>query len=84
MEEAAAGDRVRVALADDDEDIRLLLRLAFEADDRFDVVGEAADGAGAIALAADTDPDVLVLDRQMPVLDGVAALPEIRRRAPRS
>jgi CheY-like chemotaxis protein len=73
---------VRVAIVDDSPQIRQLLRLFLEADDRFEVVGEGTDGDEAIRLAATTVPDLLILDQQMPGLGGLEALPEIRRRAP--
>lgn len=73
---------VRVAVVDDAEDLRLLLRLQFERDPRFEVVGEATDGRGAIELAAAEEPDLMILDRQMPVLGGLEAAPEIRRVSP--
>ena len=76
--------RVKVAIVDDLADVRLLLRVLFESDDRFELVGEARNGVEAIELAERMSPDVIVLDRQMPVMGGVEALPEIRRRAPRA
>jgi CheY-like chemotaxis protein len=82
--EPAAPRRVRVVIVDDTEGIRTLLRLFFEADDRFEVVGEGADGEEAISLTAEMTPDLLVLDQEMPRLSGVDALPEIRRRAPQT
>ena len=48
----------------------------------FDVVGEAADGAEALELAAELQPDLVVLDLSMPGLDGLAALPRLRAAAP--
>jgi DNA-binding NarL/FixJ family response regulator len=74
--------RVRVGIVDDSADIRRLLRLFLEADDRFEVVDEAADGEEAISLVARAAPDLLILDQQMPGLSGVDALPEIRRQSP--
>jgi CheY-like chemotaxis protein len=74
--------RVRVAIVDDAPEIRRLLRLLLEADDRFEVVDEGTDGEEAIRLAARLTPDLLILDQQMPGLSGVEALPEIRRQAP--
>ncbi|GAC1353541.1 MAG: hypothetical protein NVSMB4_15070 [Acidimicrobiales bacterium] len=76
--------RVRVVIVDDTEDIRLLLRLSFRDDPRFEVVGEGTNGREAIDLAARERPDLMVLDRQMPVLGGVEALPEIRAVSPRT
>ena len=68
---------IRVVLADDTEEIRKLLRLAFSTDERFEVVGEAGDGAAAIEVVAEMKPDVIVLDLAMPVMDGLQAIPEI-------
>jgi len=48
----------------------------------FDVVGEAADGAEALELARDLQPDLVLLDLSMPGLDGLAALPRLRTAAP--
>ena len=48
----------------------------------FDVVGEAADGAEALALAHELQPDLVLLDLSMPGLDGLAALPRLRAAAP--
>jgi CheY-like chemotaxis protein len=74
--------RVRVGIVDDSPEIRALLRSFLEADGRFEVVGEAADGKEAIRLAATSLADLLILDHQMPGMTGVAALPEIRCQAP--
>jgi CheY-like chemotaxis protein len=71
-----------VGVVDDSPQIRMLLRRFFDADDRFEFVGEGASGEEAISLAATGDLDLLVLDQQMPGLTGVEALPEIRRTAP--
>ena len=75
---------IRVVLADDTRDIRLLLSLALELAGGFQVVGEAADGNEAIEQATAHQPDVLLLDLAMPVLDGLQALPKIREHAPDS
>ena len=75
---------IRVVLADDTRDIRLLLSLALELAGGFVVVGEAADGDEAIVQATAHQPDVVLLDLAMPVLDGLQALPQIKERAPES
>ena len=75
-------DKLRVVLADDTAEYRLLLRLVLEQDGRFDVVGEAADGSAAVALAASERPDAVVLDLAMPVMDGLEAIPRIKGVAP--
>jgi CheY-like chemotaxis protein len=77
-------ERVRVVIVDDALDVRMLLRLQLARDPRFEVVGEAADGLEAIERAETLQPDLIVLDRQMPRLGGLEAMPEIRRRAPRA
>ena len=72
----------RVLLVDDIDDMRTYLRISLERDGRCVVVGEAADGHEAIALAGSLQPDVVVLDHMMPKLTGLAALPQIREAAP--
>ena len=74
--------RLRVVLADDTAEYRLLLRIILEQDGRFEVVGEAADGAEAVRVTEAERPDVLVLDLAMPVMDGLEAIPEIRACSP--
>jgi DNA-binding NarL/FixJ family response regulator len=63
---------LRVLVADDQELVRAGFRLILEAAG-FAVVGEAADGAAAVALAAAESPDVVLMDIRMPVMDGLAA-----------
>lgn len=77
-----ANRAVRVAVVDDDNDVRALVRATLGIDDRFEVVGEAANGEEAIQLVASTPVDLVVLDRDMPVMDGLTALPIIHERAP--
>ncbi len=73
---------IRVLLADDVPDIRGLLRLAIERDGRFQVVGEAGDGEEAVRFAAELTPDLVVLDLAMPKMDGLQAIPRIRKKVP--
>ena len=70
----------RLALADDDVTLRRLLRLLFERDGRFEIVGEAADGVEALALLERADPDLLVLDLAMPRMDGLEVLSRLEGR----
>lgn len=70
---------IRVVLADDVPDIRALMRLAIERDGRFEIVGEAADGLEAVELARGHAPDLVILDLAMPKMDGLEAIPEVRR-----
>lgn len=77
-------DPVRVLVVDDEPDIRILLWLAVEADGRCQVVADASNGLEGVALAAEYQPDVVVVDQMMPEMDGVHAVPLIREVAPRS
>ncbi|HEX2701231.1 MAG TPA: response regulator transcription factor [Acidimicrobiales bacterium] len=67
---------------DDDPDMRGLLEIMLAEDGRFAVVGHATDGAQALRLAASERPDVVVLDLQMPGMDGLTALPLLRASLP--
>jgi DNA-binding NarL/FixJ family response regulator len=69
-----------VLLVDDQPLLREGLRLIFELQDDFEVVGEAGDGEAALELVANEDVDVVLMDVQMPGMDGVAATRELRQR----
>jgi two-component system chemotaxis response regulator CheY len=71
---------IRVLLADDEAHVRQFVR-AVVTSMGCEVVGEAADGRQAIELFDRTAPDLVLLDINMPVLDGLAALKEIRGRS---
>jgi RNA polymerase sigma factor (sigma-70 family) len=64
---------IRVLIADDQALVRSGFRLIIESRDDLAVVGEAEDGAQAIRLAAELDPDVILLDIRMPNVDGIEA-----------
>ncbi|MFC8276387.1 response regulator [Streptomyces sp. NPDC057271] len=77
-----AGQRIRVVIADDEPLIRAGIRMILTSDEDIEVVAEAADGREAVEEARAHAADVVLLDIQMPVLDGLSALPELRRAAP--
>jgi DNA-binding NarL/FixJ family response regulator len=62
---------IRVALVDDQDLIRGGLRAILDAEDDIEVVGEAADGGGAVHLATARLADIVLMDVQMPVVDGI-------------
>ncbi len=75
---------IRVLLAEDSHDLRLLMQLAIEQDRRLELIGEARTGREAVALAEKERPDVVVLDLDLPEMDGFSALLRIRQGSPTS
>ena len=73
---------IRIVIADDHGVVRQGLRMFLELSDDFEVVGEAADGEQAVRLAAELQPDVVLMDLLMPVMDGIAAIAAIRAAQP--
>src|SRR3954463_8716239 len=78
-----AGERpVRVFLVDDVGAFRALMRFTLEEDPRIQIVGEAADGCEGVTAVERLQPDVVLLDLAMPVLDGFEAIPLMLACAP--
>jgi two-component system, NarL family, vancomycin resistance associated response regulator VraR len=73
---------LRVLVADDHELTRFSLKMALKNQAGIELVGLAEDGLQAIELVKRYQPDVIILDLQMPVLDGMSAANEIKRIAP--
>ena len=71
---------IRVLVVDDQELVRAGLRGILRTEFGFDVVGECANGGEAIAAAESLAPDVVLMDVRMPLVDGVQATRELRRR----
>ncbi len=74
--------RIRIVIADDHPVVRTGLRLMLRMDEKFELVGEAVDGASAVRLVGELHPDVVLMDLRMPGMDGIAALKHIRREWP--
>jgi|ERR1700730_5185096 DNA-binding NarL/FixJ family response regulator len=73
---------VRILIADDSSLVRRVLRNLVEQDSDWQVCGEAIDGAEVVRRTVETHPDVVVLDFQMPVMNGLQAAREIAKVAP--
>src|SRR6188768_3561801 len=72
----------RVLIVDDSESMRLLVRLSLEMDASFEVVGEAANGLDGLRKSEELDPDLIVMDLSMPVMDGIEATRRIKQGRP--
>jgi DNA-binding NarL/FixJ family response regulator len=72
----------RILIADDRESMRAALKLLFVMRPHWEICGEATDGREAVAKASELQPDVVVLDVRMPLMDGLQAASEICRNMP--
>ena len=72
----------RVLIVDDVEQVRLDLRTLLTLTGEIEVIGEAANGSEAVSLTEALKPDVVLMDLEMPVLDGYAATRQIKTRLP--
>ena len=72
--------KLRIALADDHHLIRSGLKLLLDSNETLSIVGEASDGASALLLLEQLQPDILLLDLAMPGMDGLECLRELQRR----
>ncbi len=77
-----AADRVRVAIADDHRLFAEALEAILSTDGRIAVVGRAADGRAAVELVRAEQPDVILMDIAMPLMDGIEAAEAIRDESP--
>jgi two-component system, NarL family, response regulator LiaR len=84
--EAAANvpEEIRVLIADDHRLFGQALEAILATDDRLEVVGHAGDGSEAVQLALAVDPDVILMDIAMPIMDGFQATKQIRKQRPQA
>jgi DNA-binding NarL/FixJ family response regulator len=73
---------IRMLIVDDSSDLRFLVRAAVESRGGFEIVGEAGDGAEAVELARQAQPELVLLDLDMPTMGGLEALPLLRDVVP--
>ncbi|MCC6388500.1 MAG: response regulator transcription factor [Dehalococcoidia bacterium] len=73
---------IRILLADDHSVVRQGLKMFLGLDEELEVIGEAENGAEALKMAHDLQPDVVLMDLLMPVMDGITAIGHIRKELP--
>ncbi len=66
-------DKIKLIITDDSDFVRDGLKIIFDLDEAFDVVGTASNGEEAIILAENQKADVILMDLEMPIMDGIAA-----------
>ena len=74
--------KVRVVIVDDEQLVRMALRLIIDGEPDLTVVAEAADGNAALTVVAEQRPDVVLMDVRMPGRDGLSATRELLTRRP--
>jgi two-component system, chemotaxis family, protein-glutamate methylesterase/glutaminase len=83
LSDARTAPRIRVLIADDSAVMRSLLRSVVSMDPELEVAGTASDGLSALNALSVVRPDLVLLDVEMPVMDGLKTLKQLRERAPR-
>lgn len=82
QETGESGERITIVVVDDQPSVRAVVRALLEAETGFEVVAEATNGLEAIELSSKCRPNVVMMDLEMPVLDGITATRELLRRSP--
>ena len=80
MASSASLRPARILVVDDSAVMRALLRSVVSSDARLEVAGTAADGASALRAIDSLRPDLILLDVEMPIMDGLSTLRQIRTR----
>src|SRR5574340_1414192 len=78
----ASSATIRVLIVDDIQETRENIRRMLQFESRVDVVGSAQNGSEAISMAVETKPDVVIMDINMPDMDGISATEAIRKKVP--
>jgi DNA-binding NarL/FixJ family response regulator len=73
---------LRILIVDDEEAVRIALGRLLATRKEWQVVGEAADGAAAIGMVRELQPDIVIMDITMPRMNGLEATPEIKKALP--
>ncbi|KTG16449.1 MULTISPECIES: chemotaxis response regulator protein-glutamate methylesterase [unclassified Guyparkeria] len=73
---------IRVLIVDDSLFFRRALREVFASDERLEVIGEASNGRQAVLKACELKPDIITMDVEMPIMDGISAVRRIAERCP--
>ena len=76
------GDKIRVLIVDDSSFMRNILGRMIEKETRFEVVGKAKNGEEGVAMTLELKPDIVTMDIEMPVMDGMTALSQIMEKCP--
>jgi len=76
--------RLRFVVVDDSEEVRHLVSILLQLRHGWELVGEASDGMAAVDLVNELQPDIVIMDIDMPRLDGIEATKQIMSRAPHS
>jgi len=79
-----ADKQITVMLVDDSSVIRAAISRILEKNPHIKIVGSVSDGQMGVTMAASRQPDVIILDVEMPVMDGLTALPEILKKSPKT